>query len=73
MHLISLNAYSDSGQSVTVLQVRKLRPRLMKSYAPGHMAIHGGAEIPGQVSHTWVSAPFSTLVPSGASKAACVL
>lgn len=60
MYLISFNVYNNSEGSyiaITVLQVRKLKPRFMKQFAPGHMAVCGRAGIPGQVSHAHGSLP----------------
>lgn len=77
MHLISFNVYNNSEGlyiAITVLQVRKLKPRFMKQFAPGHMAIYGRAGIPGQVSHAHGSLPPRQFwVPLGAPEAASAL
>lgn len=59
MLLISLNAHNDSGGLyITITYSKAAEAQINEIVAPGHMAIHGGAGIPGRVSHSRVSAPL---------------
>ena len=54
MQLITLSAQDDSGGLfiiITVLEVRKLKPRLMKHFGLGHRLLSGGAGITGHVRY----------------------